>query len=375
MEGIIYLEDGQVFRGKGFGAAATNLGELVFTTSMGGYQEMLTDPSSKGLVFNMSYPLIGNYGVSEIDNESGQIHAFGLVTRDISFRPSNRLSVMSISEWLKIHGVPGVYNVDTRAITKTLRSKGTMKCVISTEGISKEYAQDLIMNKPLKTDYTADVSVELRTIRPGSSAENLPGKGLKIAVIDFGIKKSMITAFTNLGCDLVLCPYNTTADEILSLNVDGLLLSSGPGEPEKTGIAIKTTAELIKHIPIMGVCFGHLVLALASGGSIYKLKAGHHGSNHGVLDLDTGKSAITSQGHIFAVDADSLDGKGMVVSHKNLNDGTVEGIRHESLPVFSVGFHPEGAPGACDTKAIYERFVQMMKETRSGSYQGGSQNV
>lgn len=363
MEGMLYLEDGQVYRGKGFGAAATNSGELVFNTAMGGYQEMLTDPASRGLIINMTYPLIGNYGVSDIDNESDRIQAFGLVTRDISFRPSNRLNVMSLSEWLKNHGVPGVYGVDTRAITKTIRSKGTMKCVLSTEGISKEYARELI-NTPLKTGYVKEAGVELRVFRPGSAAENAPGKGIKIAIIDFGVKKSIVNALTDLGCDIVLCPHNTQPEEILSMNPDGLLLSSGPGDPCEAEQGIKTTAALMTRLPIMGISTGHLVLALASGCSVYKLKFGHHGANHGVKNLDTGRSAITSQGHIFAVDRESVNSCGMAVTHINLNDGTIEGVRHEKLPVFSVAFHPEGAPGSCDTKYLFEQFIEMIKDNR-----------
>jgi carbamoyl-phosphate synthase small subunit len=374
MEGTLFLEDGQIYRGKGFGAPATNTGELIFNTSMGGYQEILTDPASKGLIINMTYPLIGNYGISEIDNESDDIHASGLVTRDISFRPSNRMSVMSISEWLRVHGVPGVFNVDTRAITKTIRSNGTMKCVISTEGISKERAFDLI-NKPQMTDYIENSGVTLRVFRPGSLAETAPGRGLKITVLDFGIKKSIVRALTDLGCDVVLCPHDTTAEEILSMDPDGLLLSSGPGDPQKAVKGIETVSALIDRLPIMGICFGHLVLALAAGGGIYKLKFGHHGANHGVKDLDSEKSAITSQGHSFVVDADTMKDSKMIVTHLNLNDGTVEGIRHKSLPVFSVGFHPEGSPGSCDSKEIFERYIKMVKDARSGAWKGGGGNV
>jgi len=371
MEGTLILEDGQVYRGKGFGAAATNAGELIFSTSMCGYQETLTDPACKGLIINMTYPLTGNYGISETDNESGGIHAFGLVTRDISFRPSNRMSVMSISEWMGIHGMPGVYNVDTRAITKKIRSEGTMKCVISTEGISKDTAFEMIKGIPAAAGYMKSAGVSLRMLRAGSAAEGAPGRGLKIAVIDFGIKKSLVEAFTGLGCDLVLCPYDTTGDEILAMNPDGLFLPSGPGDPNEADHAIKTVAALAGKLPILGVDLGHLILALAMGGSVYKLKAGHHGANHGVTDLDTGKSTVASQGHTFAVDAESLKGSGMAVSHINLNDGTVEGIRHEKLPVFSVAFHPEGAPGSNDTKWMFGSFVRVVKENRAGEWKGG----
>jgi carbamoyl-phosphate synthase small subunit len=249
-----------------------------------------------------------------------------------------------------------------------------MKCVISTEGISKEHALDLIKNAQA-IDFVENAGVTLRVLRPGSLAENAPGRGLKIAILDFGIKKSLVKVLTDLGCDVVLCPHDTSAEEILGMEPDGLLLSSGPGDPRKEENGIQTVSALIGSLPIMGICFGHLVLALASGCGIYKLKFGHHGANHGVKDLDSGKSAITSQGHSFVVDSDTLKESDMFVTHLNLNDGTVEGIRHKDLPVFSVGFHPEGAPGSCDSKEIFIRYIQMVKDARSGVWEGGGHNV
>ena len=370
MEGTLYLENGQVYRGKGFGAAATKTGELVFNTAMVGYQGLLTDPAVKGLIINMAYPLAGNYGVSDIDNQSDRVHAFGIVARDISFRPSNRSSVMSLSEWLKGFGVPGVYNVDTRAITKTIRSEGTMKCVITTENIPLEHMRELMERDSLCSDYMKNAGVEFRVMRTGSAAEHAIGRGLKIAMLDFGTKRSIVTELTELGCDVVLCPYGTTAEEILSMNPDGLLLSSGPGDPNDAREGIKTVAALIEKLPVFGVGLGHEALALAAGGRVYKLKFGHHGGNHGVLDLITGKTSIASQGHGFSVDAQSLDGTRMVVSHINLNDGTVEGIRHDSLPVFSVQFHPEGSPGPRDSAWIYSSFVEMILDVKNGTWKG-----
>ena len=377
MDGILYLESGQVYRGKGFGAAVTKVGELVFTTSMSGYQELLTDPAVKGQVINMTYPLIGNCGISEIDSQSDHIHVSGLVTRDISFRPSGRFSVMSLSEWLKKHDVPGVYNVDTREIMKKIRSEDVMKCVISTERISKEYAMDLLKNTCLRKDCMKDAGVEMRVTRPGSAAEGAPGKGLKIVAIDFGIKRGLLAALTGCGMNMVLCPYTTTADEILSMNPDGLLLPCGPGEPGECGHAVKTVQALVLEgkMPVFGIGLGHLVLAQAMGGSIYKMKPGHYGGNHGVKDLDTGNSVITSQHHGFAVDPDSLKGSGMVVSHINLNDGTVEGIRHRKLPAFSVQFGPEGTPGPMDSAGLIKRYADMVLAVKSGTWKGSSQDA
>ena len=371
MEGILYLENGETYSGKGFGAAATNVGELVFNTAMSGYQELLTDPGVKGQIINMAYPLIGNYGVSDIDNQSAGVHAAGLVARDISFRPSNRCSLMSVSEWLKEHGVPGVYNVDTRAITKKLRSEGSQKCVISTEGIPKGHARELLESVSLRGDYMKDAGVQLRTIRPGSAAEGAPGRGLKIVILDFGVKRSIVSALTDLGPDIILCPYGTTAEETLAMNPDGLLLSSGPGNPADCEAGIETAAALMEKLPIFGIGLGHELLALAAGGKTYKLKFGHCGANHGVLDKHTGRSAITTQGHGFAVDEGSLKGTGMTVSHVNLNDGTVEGMSHEELPVFSVQFHPEGTPGPRDSMELFNRFVDMVLAVKAGTWKRG----
>ena len=375
MDGLLYLEDGQMYRGKGFGASATNVGGLVFCTAMAGYQELLTDPGIEGQVVNMTYPLTGNYGVSAIDDQSERIRASGLVTRDISFRPSGRYSVMNISDWMKKQGVPGIYNVDTRSIMKKIRTGSVTKCVISTEGISKDYAKELMESVPLRLDYMKDAGVELRRTRPGSAAEGAPGKGLKIAVLDFGIRRSLVDALTSRGLSLVLCPYGTTADEILAIGPDGLILSGGPGAPGECEAAVKTVKALAGKMPVFGVGLGHLVLALATGGSVYRMKAGHYGGNYGVKDLDTGKSAVTSQGHSFAVAGEKLTGSGMVVSHVNLNDGTVEGIRHESLPLFSVGFNPDGAPGPHDSAGVFDRFISMVTAVKAGTWKGGGRNA
>ena len=348
MTGILYLEDGTIYRGKGFGAEATNVGELVFNTAMAGYQEILTDPAAAGQVINMTYPLIGSYGVSAIDDQSDLVHAFGLIAHDISFRPSNRCSEMSISEWLTGKGVPGIHNVDTRAITKKIRTGGTCKCVISTEGISKERAQELIDNTELKTGFAYRTNVETT------------GTGLKVVVLDFGIKNSALRALTRRGCEVTLLPYWTAPDEIIAMKPDGMYLPDGPGAPDGCGPAIKTTAELMKRFPVFGVGLGHLVTARAAGGKTYKMLYGHRGINHGIEDTVTGRTYITSQNHGYAVEAESLRGSGFEVSYINLNDGTVEGMRHESLPVFTSAFSPEGGPGPNDAEELYDRFIGMM---------------
>ncbi|MDR1271903.1 MAG: glutamine-hydrolyzing carbamoyl-phosphate synthase small subunit [Clostridiales Family XIII bacterium] len=360
MDGLLLLEDGTVYRGKGFGHPATNIGELVFNTSMTGYQGILTDPSYKGQVINMTYPLIGNYGVSDIDNQSEKIHAFGLITRDIAFRPSNRCSVMGIADWLAAQRVPGIYNVDTRSITKKVRTEGTVKCLISNRGISKVDARRIMDSVTLRLDYMKDAG----TIKKFE----IPGEGYRIAVYDFGIKTNILKELSARGCHVVVFPYGASAEEILREKPDGLFLSNGPGDPEAASEGIEAAKILIEKLPTFGICMGHQVIGLAVGGSTYKLKFGHRGANHGVIDLDTGRSAITSQNHSYAVNADSVVGKGMAITHYNLNDGTVEGMKHVSKPVFSVQYHPEGSPGPNDSNGLFDRFINMISDVKNGKF-------
>ncbi|MDR2156192.1 MAG: glutamine-hydrolyzing carbamoyl-phosphate synthase small subunit [Clostridiales Family XIII bacterium] len=357
MEGMIYLEGGALYRGMGFGASRTNVGELVFNTSMTGYQGILTDPSYKGQIINMTYPLIGNYGVSDIDWQSEFIHAFGLVTRDISFRPSNRCSVMTINDWLAGQGVPGVYYVDTRAIAKRIRKEGTVKCVISTEGIPRETAARLLSETNLRCDYMREAGTK--------DVQHFPGGGKRVAILDFGIKRNIITSMTNRDCDVFLFPYDSEPERIMAVRPDGLFLSNGPGDPQEATRGIETTRAFLGKLPIFGICMGHQVLALAVGGSTYKLKFGHRGANHGVRDLETDRSVITSQNHSYAVEAAGVERQGMIVTHVNLNDGTVEGMRHRELPIFSVQYHPEGSPGPNDSEYLFDRFLSLMEGGRN----------
>lgn len=356
MEGLLYLEDGSVYKGHGFGFPGTRVGELVFNTSMTGYQKILTDPSYKGQVITMTYPLMGNYGVSDIDNESGGVHAFGLVIKDLCQEPSNSRSIKSLDNWLQEQETPGVWGVDTRKITKKIRTEGTVKCVISNEGISIGEARTLCEETRLRSDWMKIVSTPQRTIL-GS------GGKYKVAVLDFGVKTNILKSLLNRQCQLELFPYGASAKEIMESRPDGIFLTNGPGDPEEAKEAVEETAILLRDagVPIFGICMGHQILALAAGGKTYKLKYGHRGGNHGVYDKETKRSYITSQNHGYAVKMESVMLNGMEVTHLNLNDGTVEGMEHRDLPVFSVQFHPEASPGPNDSAYLFDKFVNLME--------------
>lgn len=358
MEGLIYLEDGTVFKGIGFGARGTAVGELVFNTSMTGYQKILTDPSYKGQIITMTYPLIGNYGVSDIDNESDGIHAFGLVIKDLCDMPSNSNSVMSLDQWLREQKVPGVFGVDTRQITKKIRKFGTVKCLISTEDISIAEAKELCSKGELRGDWMKEASTkEKYVLEPTAVTEEKP---YEVAVLDFGVKTNILRCLQVRNCRLTVYPYGTPAAEILQENPDGIFLTNGPGDPEEAKEAIEEVHNLIRtsEVPMFGICMGHQILALALGGKTYKLKYGHRGGNHGVYDKETKRSYITSQNHGYAVQHESIILKGMEVTHLNLNDGTVEGMEHRDLPIFSVQFHPEASPGPDDNAYLFDNVYQ-----------------
>ena len=369
MDGLLYLEDGSVFRGKGFGCRGTAVGELVFNTSMTGYQEILTDPSYKGQIINMTYPIIGSYGVSGIDNESDSIHAFGLVIRDLCSQPSNSKSEKSIDVWLAEQGIPGVYGVDTRQLTKKIRKNGTIKCLISTEGISVSKAREMCESAELRGDWMKEVATPQKTVyTPEDFGIEASGEEpLNVAVIDFGEKRSILKCLCGRNCRLTVYPYGTSAEEILEDKPDGIFLSNGPGDPAEATEAIEEVKKLIRlaDLPMFGICMGHQILAIALGGTTYKMKFGHRGGNHGVYDKNTKRSYITSQNHGYAVQYESIILKGMEITHLNLNDGTVEGMEHRDYPIFSVQFHPEASPGPGDNAYLFDKFVDLMKKIRT----------
>lgn len=351
MKGYLYLEDGKVYEGKIAGEIKETLGEIVFNTSMTGYEEILTDPSYAGQIINMTYPLIGNYGINSFDVESNKIHAKGLVVKELSKTPSHYLNEQDLNNFLNSMGITALYDVDTRAITKRIREKGTMKCIISNEIYSGEKLKELFQ-KDFGSDFVKQVSTK--------EVVHIKGDGFKVALMDFGAKANIIRSLQERKCDITIFPYSTSAEEILSIHPDGVLLSNGPGDPKEMIEAVENVKKLMGKAPIFGICLGHQLLSLALGGDTYKLKYGHRGGNHGVHDIEKDKVYITSQNHSYAVEEESIKDKDIVITHVNLNDGTIEGIRHKHYNAFSVQFHPEGCPGPQDSAYLFEKFLDNM---------------
>ncbi len=357
MERLLILEDGSVYRGQAFGSDELRTGELVFNTSMTGYQEILTDNSYCGQIVMMTYPLIGNYGINRDDYESIEPAVFGFVVRDLCEAPSNWRSQETLDSFLKSHSIPGIYGVDTRAITRKLRNSGTMRAMLAKPDTDIEQAVAQLQNTPWLHDQVARVS--------SGKIFPIPNRGHKVVLMDFGAKLGIVRELSRRGCDLIVVPWDTDAQTILSYHPDGVMLSNGPGDPEDVPQAIETIRQLMGKTVIFGICLGHQLISLASGAKTYKLKFGHRGGNHPVVDLETGRVDITSQNHGFAVDIDSLADTDLELTHRALNDGSCEGVRHKNLPVFSVQFHPEASAGPEDTAYLFDKFVAMMdKEGR-----------
>jgi len=360
MDAILALEDGKIFKGKSFGARGESFGEVVFNTSMCGYQEIITDPSYKGQIVVMTYPLIGNYGINKEDVESRQLFVEGFVVREYSKIASNWRKDASLGMYLKENKILGIEGIDTRALTLHIRQRGELKAVLSTEDPDEKSLVKKAKNSSglIGVDLVKEVTGSKKYIW-----KQVKGKHFKVVVIDCGIKYNILRELLKCGCQATVVPANTEADEILAMKPDGILLSNGPGDPAALNYVVDTTKKLIGKIPIFGICLGHQLLALALGGATYKLKFGHHGANHPVKDLKTGKVYITSQNHSFCVDIDSLPKKDIQLTHINLNDGTLEGLRHKKLPIFSVQFHPEAAPGPLDAEYLFAEFTRLMRKS------------
>ena len=379
MRALLALEDGRYFEGKSFGAAGTRVGEICFNTAMTGYQEGLTDPSYRCQIVAMTYPLIGNYGTNSLDQESRSPHVRGFVIEELSEVPSNWRSEMSLDEYLRKWDVSGVQGIDTRALTRHLRTRGAMKACLTTEEMSiQEAAQRAIDGEGvIGMDYVREVSTpEVYRWDPtdelskpwtiangngGGNKPNLPPIRFQIAAYDYGIKRNILRLLRQKGFGVTVVPASTSAEEVLALNPDGIFLSNGPGDPASLAYAHKTVHDLMGKKPIFGICLGHQILGFAFGGSTFKLKFGHRGANQPVKDLRSGRVAITAQNHGFAVDPKSLPNE-IEVTHVNLNDGTVEGMRHKELPIFSVQYHPEAAPGPHDASYFFQQFADLIEK-------------
>ena len=366
------LEDGTVFTGRAFGHAGTTEGEVVFNTSMTGYQEILTDPSYKGQVVTMTYPLIGNYGINRQDVESKQPHVAGFVVKELSPVHSNYRADTSLDQYLKENKIVGIEGIDTRALTRKLRISGSMRGVLSTELLDD--AQLVARARGGKEMKGADWVQAVKPVESYGWDERQGewglgrverGDGLHVVALDCGAKSNILRHLAERGIKVTVLPPDTTAEEILRHKPDGLFISNGPGDPAVLDYAVKPIQGVLEKLPTFGICLGHQLLGRAIGADTYKLKFGHRGGNQPVKNLDTGRVEITSQNHGFAVDQASLEANGGVVTHLNLNDNTVEGFRHAELPVFSVQYHPEASPGPHDAAYLFDAFVEMIKTKKA----------
>ena len=378
MDGVLLLEDGTVFSGKGFGHRGTSLGEAVFTTAMVGYQEILTDPSYAGQIVAMTFPHIGNYGVNPEDVESRAPALAGFIVHDLSPSPSSWRAHGSLQDYLRLHGVVGLCGVDTRTLARHCRTRGTPKALVSNDGTPIETLRARLAAFPGidGEDLTARVTAKVPHpftagfSGPDGFVEDLvparvPERSFRVVAMDFGLKENILKNLTARNCAVTVVPAYMPIEDILALNPEGVFLSNGPGNPEMAAAALPAVRGLAERLPTFGICLGHQLLALAFGGKTYKLPFGHRGANHPVMNKATGRVEITSHNHGYSVDADRLP-TGFIPTHVNLNDGTLEGMRHTELPVFSVQYHPESSPGPHDSLYLFDEFIASMEAFHGG---------
>jgi carbamoyl-phosphate synthase small subunit len=357
VKAILALEDGMIFEGRSFGARGEKAAEVVFNTGMSGYQEILTDPSYKGQFVCMTYPLIGNYGINEEDVESHRPQAEGFIIKELSSLESNWRSLRDLGSYLKENNVLAIENIDTRKLTLHIRQKGSLKAVISTEDLNGRR----LVEKAKKFEGLLEKDLVKEVTGRRKKDYNREGR-YKVAVLDCGVKYNILRELAKRDCRLRIFPAKTQAEEIIKLKPDGVFLSNGPGDPQGAAYVSSTVKKLLGKVPVFGICLGHQMLGLALGAQTYKLKFGHHGANHPVRDLKTNKVIITVQNHNFCVDPAGLNQQEVDITYMNLNDNTLEGIRHRKMPAFSVQFHPEASPGPNDAKYIFDDFIKLMKK-------------
>ena len=372
-EARLVLRDGRVFRGQALGADGETSGEVIFNTAMSGYQEILTDPSYRGQIVTMTYPMIGNYGINDEDVESRRPWVNGLIVKEASAYPSSWRGRVSLDEYLKAHGIVGLQSIDTRALTRHLRDHGSQDGIISSVELDVERLRERARGLPRIVG--RDLVKEVTVAAPFGWSEGEwkrergyvapPPPRFNVIAYDAGIKLNILRQLRTAGCEVTVVPADTRVEEVLERRPDGVFLSNGPGDPEGVPYLVESVRGLIGKVPIFGICLGHQILGLAAGGRTYKLSFGHHGANHPVRDLATGRVEITSQNHNFAVDPASLAGRGWEPSHLNLNDDTCEGLRHRELPVFCVQYHPEASPGPHDANYLFGRFTDLMASTKT----------
>ncbi|MDP4154888.1 MAG: carbamoyl phosphate synthase small subunit [Bacillota bacterium] len=356
MKKQLILEDGTIFIGEGFGSEADSVGEVVFNTGMTGYQEILSDPSYCGQIVTLTYPLIGNYGINRDDFESINPAVRGFIVKEAADFPSNWRNEFTIDEYFRMKKIPGIAGIDTRKLTRIIRQYGTLKGIICSIEADAAKVLEELRNKSLPTDQVHQVS----TKNPYPS----PGRGKRVVLVDFGMKHGILRELNQRDCDVIVVPYNTTADEILMLRPDGIMLSNGPGDPKDVPEATEMLKGVLGKVPLFGICLGHQLFALACGGNTTKMKFGHRGSNHPVKDLATGKVSITSQNHGYTVDLESIAATRLEVTHIALNDGTVEGLKHLDYPAFTVQYHPEASPGPEDANYLFDKFMEMIESAK-----------